>query len=83
MPRALNQQIPDTEHRKARFHQRQQFLVEDQKLAERKAAQCTEVKHRSDRGQPTALQLKDQESLTFELRANERFLVAFDLAFER
>jgi hypothetical protein len=83
MPSALNQQIPYAEDRKTGFHQRQQFLVEDQKFSEWKPAKGGEVQHRPGRRQTSSFQLENQKSLALQFGANDRLLVAFDLAFER
>src|SRR5688572_11521851 len=83
MARALDQQIPHAEDRKACLHQRQQFLVEDQKLADGKTSKSAEINRRPAGGDAPTLELKDEKSLPLELRPNERLLVAFDLAFER
>jgi hypothetical protein len=79
---ALNQQIPHAEDRKARLHQRQQFLVEDQKLADWKASESAEVNRRPAGGDATTLELKDEKSLPLELRPDKRLLVTLHLAFE-
>jgi hypothetical protein len=82
MPRALDQQIPYAKNWKTCFDQRQQFLVKNQKLAQRKPAEGAEFKDRTGRSEASTLQLKNEEALAFQLRSNDGLLVAFDLPLE-
>src|SRR5690349_15654796 len=82
MPGAFDQQIPHAKDGKTSLDQRQQFLIKNQKVAERQPAQGAELKDRPSRSQAAALQLKNEEALAFELRPNCWLLIAFDLPLE-
>jgi hypothetical protein len=79
----LDEQIPHAKHRKARFDQRQQFLVENQKVRQRKPAKCVQCNDRPTGREPPAFELKDEKALALEFCPNGGLLVAFNLALER
>ena len=56
MPGTLDQQIPDAKDRKTGFDQRQQFLIKNEKFADRQTTEGAELEDRPALGQPTPSQ---------------------------
>ena len=82
MTSSVDKQIPNPKNRKPGFHQRQQLLIKNEELTQWKPANRADTQDRLARSRTPLLDLKYEEPLPFELRANKLLFLSLNLAIE-